>query len=79
MISNFTARQFSHELYALKSEIWNHEILTVAEVVKWQTRSFQVRVPQGVRVRVPPSVQQKTKAQMVDNQLFALFCLYHGL
>ena len=48
-------------------------MLGFAEVVEWQTRSFQVRVPQGVRVRIPPSVQQIKKAQMVDNQLFALY------
>lgn len=30
-------------------------ILPVAEVVKWQTRTFEGRVAQAVRVQVPPS------------------------
>ena len=28
--------------------------LTIARVVKWQTRAFEGRMPQGMGVRVPP-------------------------
>ncbi len=31
------------------------KLLPVAEVVKWQTRTFEGRVAQAVRVQVPPS------------------------
>ena len=31
------------------------EVTSYAEVVKWQTRTFEGRVAQAVRVQVPPS------------------------
>jgi hypothetical protein len=30
-----------------------------ARVVKWQTRTFEGRMPQGVGVQVPPRAQEK--------------------
>ncbi len=35
----------------------------IAEVAEWQTRTTQNRVPQGVRVRVPPSAPEKTTSR----------------
>src|SRR5205807_8347895 len=31
-----------------------HEPLSQARVVEWQTRTFEVRMPKGMRVQVPP-------------------------
>ncbi len=33
---------------------------SVAEVVKWQTRTFEGRVAQAVRVQVPPSAPSQS-------------------
>ena len=34
---------------------WSSDKKPVAEVVEWQTRTFEGRVAQAVRVQVPPS------------------------
>ncbi len=34
--------------------------LRIARVVKWQTRTFEGRMPKGVGVQVPPRAQQET-------------------
>ncbi|CAE6708060.1 hypothetical protein NSPZN2_11076 [Nitrospira defluvii] len=36
------------------------ETASVAEVVEWQTRTFEGRVAQAVRVQVPPSAPNPT-------------------
>ena len=40
---------------ATESEVEGHVQRTEAEVVEWQTRTFEGRVAQAVRVQVPPS------------------------
>ena len=45
--SQLVTRDADHKDDALTDE--------VAEVVKWQTRTFEGRVAQAVRVQVPPS------------------------
>ncbi len=43
------------------------KLLPSAEVVKWQTRTFEGRVAQAVRVQVPPSA---------PNQARSCWCLF---
>ena len=39
-----------------RTQLWGlFKLLRSAEVVKWQTRTFEGRVAQAVRVQVPPS------------------------
>jgi hypothetical protein len=49
----------SHTLYAMCAFLQTRDERrftdSVAEVVKWQTRTFEGRVAQAVRVQVPPS------------------------
>lgn len=45
------------------------KLLPVAEVVKWQTRTFEGRVAQAVRVQVPPSAP--TSSHSPDSRLMA--------
>ena len=40
----------------------------------WQTRTVQVRVPRGMRVRLPPSVPYKKGCQTLEG--FEIFCGY---
>ena len=40
---------------ATKNEADGHFQHSLAEVVEWQTRTFEGRVAQAVRVQVPPS------------------------
>ena len=45
------------------------KLLPVAEVVKWQTRTFEGRVAQAVRVQVPPSAPNSSHSP--DSRLTA--------
>ena len=44
-----------------------------ARVVKWQTRTFEGRMPQGVGVQVPPRAEEKIRLTKKD-QTLADFC-----
>lgn len=39
----------------MRERSYGGKLLLSAEVVKWQTRTFEGRVAQAVRVQVPPS------------------------
>ncbi len=41
------------------------KLLLSAEVVKWQTRTFEGRVAQAVRVQVPPSAPKYSCSQHI--------------
>ena len=45
-----------------RTQLWRVKLLPSAEVVKWQTRTFEGRVAQAVRVQVPPSAPNQTRA-----------------
>ena len=45
-------RQSSVEMFAFLSSSFN--FLDFARVVKWQTRTFEGRMPKGMGVQVPP-------------------------
>jgi hypothetical protein len=46
-----------------RTQLWGvFKLLPSAEVVKWQTRTFEGRVAQAVRVQVPPSAPNQTRA-----------------
>ena len=49
--------------------------LSVAEVVEWQTRTFEGRVAQAVRVQVPPSAPNST---FVNGHLTTAACSGNG-
>jgi hypothetical protein len=39
---------------------WMRAWAPIARVVKWQTRTFEGRMPQGVGVQVPPRAEMPT-------------------
>ena len=47
-------------------------VLRIARVVKWQTRTFEGRMPQGVGVQVPPRAEEKSPLTKKD-QTFGRF------
>ncbi len=55
MIMNYFQR-FSRQIFSLRAavRIAKFTFLPFARVVKWQTHTFEGRMPQGVRVQVPP-------------------------
>ena len=50
------AAEYVEGLSDARTQLWGFfKLLPSAEVVKWQTRTFEGRVAQAVRVQVPPS------------------------
>ena len=60
-------------------------MISYAEVVKWQTRTFEGRVAQAVRVQVPPSApnsvcsyseSSEASSHIMVREFFPWFLLY---
>ncbi len=61
---------YVEDLSAARTQLQDcFNILPVAEVVKWQTRTFEGRVAQAVRVQVPPSAP--TSSHLPDGRFIA--------
>ena len=55
--------EFVEGLSDARITLWGVRLLPSAEVVKWQTRTFEGRVAQAVRVQVPPSAPNQTRSR----------------
>src|SRR5204862_6541145 len=52
-----TSKSMNHNTSTTCKRLWSAESLTLAHkarVVEWQTRTFEGRMPKGMRVQVPP-------------------------